>query len=540
MPPAAQPARRLLLVDDDVAKRYVMATWLRRAGHGVVEAGTGREALASVAGSEIVVLDVNLPDMSGFEVCRAIKSDPATAAIPVVQVSAAAVEVADRAEGLTQGADAYLVNPAEPQELLATVTALLRYFRARQQAERTASLLTRLTSVTLDINAATTFDGLARAAATGAAVIFGGEAVLIVVQPDGQLRRVSASAAQPVPGYRGGPVQMAGQIADLLLGPRETSAAAVVTASDWRALVPDSTLAGDLCVAVARTKPGHPPVILAIDAAAAPGNEEMQVQRQLVLSVALAAQALRSYAQEHFVAMTLQRSFLPSALPAVPGLTMAARYIPASDTAAVGGDFYEALTWGDKLLIAIGDVQGHSLHAATVMGELRHALRAFAAENHHPETISRLVNDVLQRYHPNIVATLCLVLVDPPTGELTLINCGHIPPLIVADGVAQFLGQGGLMLGLPMHDPHTVTAVLPAGGTILLITDGLVEERRLPLDDNLERLRAAAETVSSAPAEAFVNHLMALFGPREDDVAMIALRRTDDARRQVRSAAGDI
>jgi DNA-binding response OmpR family regulator len=128
----------LLLVDDDEAKRYVLATWLRRAGHTVTEAQTGQEALHMVGAAELVLLDVNLPDMSGFEVCRLIKSDPQTAGIPVIQVSATAVGVADRAHGLTQGADAYLIEPSEPEELLATVTAALRYSRARHRAERTA------------------------------------------------------------------------------------------------------------------------------------------------------------------------------------------------------------------------------------------------------------------------------------------------------------------------------------------------------------------------------------------------------------------
>ena len=223
--------------------------------------------------------------------------------------------------------------------------------------------------------------------------------------------------------------------------------------------------------------------------------------------------------------MTLQRSFLPSALPAVPGLEMAVRYIPASDQAEVGGDFYEALAWQDKTLLAIGDVQGHSLRAATVMGELRHALRAFASEGHSPLAITGLINDVLRRYHPNIVATLCLALLDPVTGELDLVNCGHIPPLVVNDGVASYVGQGGLILGLPMHEPYAHQAFLSPGGTALLMTDGLIEERRVLLDDNMDKLRLAAQEASAADIEAFTNHLMSLFGPREDDVAMIAVRR---------------
>ena len=139
-----EAAGTLLLVDDDEAKRYLLGTWLRRAGHTVTEAETGRDALVRLDGIELVLLDVNLPDMSGYEVCRLIKGDPRTAAIPVIQVSATAVEVADRAHGLTQGADAYLIEPTEPAELLATVTAALRYYRARQRAERTASRLAAL------------------------------------------------------------------------------------------------------------------------------------------------------------------------------------------------------------------------------------------------------------------------------------------------------------------------------------------------------------------------------------------------------------
>jgi serine phosphatase RsbU (regulator of sigma subunit) len=278
---------------------------------------------------------------------------------------------------------------------------------------------------------------------------------------------------------------------------------------------------------MARTRPDRPPIGVAVALDNVPGPEEMQIQRQLALSFALAVEALRSYAEEHLIAMTLQRSFLPASLPSLSGLEMAVRYIPASDQAEIGGDFYEGLCLPDgRVLIAIGDVQGHSLRAATVMGELRHALRAFAAEGHGPTEISGLVNDVLQRYHENVIATICLALVDLGSGELDLVNCGHIPALIIDGQTAVYRGQGGLMLGLPVHDPHTERLVLPPHGTLLMITDGLVEERKALLDQNMEKLRLAAIEVSGSDLEAFVNHLMALFGPRDDDVAMIALRRT--------------
>jgi serine phosphatase RsbU (regulator of sigma subunit)/DNA-binding NarL/FixJ family response regulator len=525
----SEAAGTLLLVDDDEAKRYLLGTWLRRAGHTVTEAETGRDAMRLLDGIELVLLDVNLPDISGYEVCRLIKGDPRTAAIPVIQVSATAVEVADRAHGLTQGADAYLIEPTEPAELLATVTAALRYYRARQRAERTASRLAALASATLDINAAETFDGLAAAAAIAAARIFSVHAVLTVEMPDGQDRRVAATPGSPGTVRRGGKPGLASRVAERVLGQSQVSGIASLSAEEWLRIVPDSTLQVDVCVAAARVKPGKPAAALAVDYAGIAGDEDMQILSQLTQSVALGLEALRSFAEEHLVALTLQRSFLPATLPAIPGVSMAFRYLPASDQAAVGGDFYEALPWRDGVLVVIGDVQGHSLHAATVMGELRHALRAFVSEGHPPVAITGLVNDVLRRYHPGLIATLCLVLLDPANGELTIVNCGHMPPLLV-DGqggpVAAFVGEGGLMLGLTRHDPHVETALLPAGGTLLLFTDGLVEDRAVNLDDNLERLRVVALQAANADVEAFANRVMSALGSSEDDVAMIVARRT--------------
>jgi serine phosphatase RsbU (regulator of sigma subunit)/DNA-binding NarL/FixJ family response regulator len=516
----------LLLVEDDEAKRYVLATWLRRAGHTVTEVGTGTEALAMVASAELVVLDVHLPDMTGFEVCRRIKDDPETAAIPVIQVSATAVEVSDRAHGLTQGADAYLTDPTEPEELLALVTAALRYHRARQRAERTARLLSGLTTVTMEINAAETFDGLARAAARGAARIFGTEAVLTLQMPDGQIRRVAGSPERAETASRGGAADMADRVAErAALGPRHIVAIAAVDKEDWQRIVPDTTLRTDVYVAAARTKPDKPPVALIVPREGLDSEEERQILRQLVQSVALGVDALRSYAEEHLIALTLQRSFLPTALPAIPELAMAVRYMPASDAAQVGGDFYEALEVGDRVLIAIGDVQGHSLRAAVIMGELRHALRAFASEGHPPLVITRLLNNVLVRYHPDIIATLSLVLLHPATGELELVSCGHIPMLLVADTGATYHGEGGILLGVHRHKPFRETAVLPPGGTLVLVTDGLIEDRGISLDVNLDKLRVAAEASRDADVETLSNQLISMFGSREDDVAMIVVRR---------------
>jgi serine phosphatase RsbU (regulator of sigma subunit)/DNA-binding NarL/FixJ family response regulator len=525
---AGGPPATVLVVDDSEAKRYLLASWLRRDGYAVAEAATGAGALAAIRerGADLVVLDIRLPDLSGTEVCERLKADPVTAVIPVIQVSAIHVASADRARGLQRGADAYLAEPIEPEEFLATVTAALRSSRARRQAEQSASRLKALTEVTMAINAAPTFDALARAAAAGAANIFAGPVGLVVVLPEGQLRRIRGLPGAE-PRQMGGPVELAQTLADRVLDARAAEAVTSIPATEWHTLVPDTVVPGDACVAASRVRSDRAPVVLWVGAEVITGPEDRHVLLQLTQSTALALEALRAYANEHLIALTLQRSLLPAGLPKLPGVQLCARYVPASAQAEVGGDFYEVLERDGSLIAAIGDVQGHSLRAATVMGELRHALRAFADEGHPPVAMASLLNSVLQRYHPDIVATLCLVELDLATGTAEIVNCGHIPPLLVdpAAGHAQYRGQGGMLLGTPVDHPHAERVTVPPGGMLLMLTDGLIEERQVALDDNLERLRLAALEPGDPSLDAFTDRILALFGAREDDVALITLRR---------------
>jgi len=130
----------ILVVDDNEGTRYALARTLRRSGFEVWEAATGAEAL-QLAGNNpsLITLDVRLPDILGFEVCRRLKADPATASIPILQTSASFVQSSDRTQGLQGGADGYLVQPIDPDELVATVQALLRARRAEIVARELAS-----------------------------------------------------------------------------------------------------------------------------------------------------------------------------------------------------------------------------------------------------------------------------------------------------------------------------------------------------------------------------------------------------------------
>src|SRR5262249_55707247 len=168
---------------------------------------------------------------------------------------------------------------------------------------------------------------------------------LMVEMPDGQIRRTSASPERPEPRQRGAPRELADLVTARILADNGASGAVMLSREDWLALVPDSTLRCGICAAAVRPKPDRPPVAMAVDRAGVPGDEELQILRQLVQLVALATEALRSYAEEHVIALTLQRSLLPPSPPEIPGLAIAFRYIPASDQAEVGGDFYEALQW---------------------------------------------------------------------------------------------------------------------------------------------------------------------------------------------------
>lgn len=196
----AVTSARVLVVDDTEQNRYVLSMWLRRAGYDVLEANTGAAALAVAAAHpiDIVVLDVNLPDMSGYDVCERIKADERNAAIPVLQVSATAIQPADRSEGLRRGADGYLVEPVEREELVASVQALLRGAAAQRTALRLAWQLRRLNEATLAVNDARTLEELVVTIAREASALFGTEAIAVVLVDNEELR-ATASPGGPRP-----------------------------------------------------------------------------------------------------------------------------------------------------------------------------------------------------------------------------------------------------------------------------------------------------------------------------------------------------
>ncbi|MBU2667769.1 SpoIIE family protein phosphatase [Actinoplanes bogorensis] len=504
----------VLVVDDSATKRYLLVSWLTRAGFTVRQAETGGEALTMLPGSDVdlVVLDVKLPDMSGFDVCERIKTDSAYGSLPVIHVSAHAVDVVDRTQGLNRGADAYLVEPIEPDELIATTQAVLRYYSARRRAEALATRMVRLAEATLAINTAATLPDLLQAAAIGAQEIFGGPVVVLAEGADGE--GIAAVGSPPV--VREWPL------------PEETvevgSRVRTDDVADWDGVTwPDGE---SVAVAAARLRNDRPPIYVAVPASSQ--NPGFPVLRQLSQTVAAAVEAQRSYDEEHRIAVTLQRSLLQSHLPDVPGVELAMRYEPAGAQSEVGGDFYELTMLDGRLLVAIGDVAGHSLHAATVMAEVRHAVRAYAVEGHPPGVVLGLVNHFMRTVLPDDSATICLLTLEPATGKVRMASAGHLPPLLHTAEGTQFLAPHGPLLGINAARPaDDLEFVLPPGGTLVLYTDGLVERRDADIDVGLAALAEASGSVEPS-LDAYCRRLMVELGgagQQADDIAIVALRR---------------
>ncbi|MEH0937237.1 SpoIIE family protein phosphatase [Micromonospora psammae] len=510
---AGAPAT-VLVVDDSRTKRYLLVNWLTRAGFQVREAETGTEALERVGVDpiDLVVLDVRLPDLSGFEVCERIKA--VHPALPVIHVSAHAVDVEDRTQGLTRGADAYLAEPIEPDELVATAHAVLRYYQARQRAELLAERLTGLADTTVAVHAAPSFVRLLQEAAAGAARIFRSPAAVIAETFDGDCLAGISTGMDATP-----------KVVPWVVDDTGVPTGATVRVEDpasW-SLVPWPA-EDTVTVAAARLREDRAPLYVVVPTATQTARTPVLVQ--LAQAVASAVEAQRSFDEEHRIAVTLQRSLLPRRLPEVAGLDLAVRYEPASAQTEVGGDFYELVMLDGHLLMAIGDVAGHSLHAATVMAELRHAVRAYAVEGHQPGVILDRLNELMRTLLPNELATLCLLLLHPPTGRVRLASAGHLPALISAEGRVEYVQQTAPLLGVRAERPADLEFTLPAGATLVLYTDGLIERRDTTIDDGLAALAASATRVDD-DLDQFCQRLLVELAPPEihDDVAVVAVRR---------------
>ncbi|MCU1485777.1 MAG: peptidylprolyl isomerase [Actinomycetia bacterium] len=258
--------------------------------------------------------------------------------------------------------------------------------------------------------------------------------------------------------------------------------------------------------------------------------EDRQFLAALADTCAQAIERARLQEREHRVAETLQLALLPERLADPAGTRSAARYLPGTDGVAVGGDWYDLFDLDDRRIgIVLGDVAGKGVAAAAVMGRLRNALRAYATSIDGPADVLARVDDFAARFGNDDLATIVYAVLDTGTGELRYSSAGHLPPLAIrADGWSGYLqGEPDLPVGVSGPGTRTEHRVrLSPGSTLVLYSDGLVEDRRRSIDDGMALLTSVAGTTSGAGAEETCARLVqALVGDTggDDDVAVLVL-----------------
>ncbi|CAL9628404.1 SpoIIE family protein phosphatase [Streptomyces sp. enrichment culture] len=250
----------------------------------------------------------------------------------------------------------------------------------------------------------------------------------------------------------------------------------------------------------------------------------------LTASAGLAGQALmraRAFDAEHELVGMLQRQLLPRRLPKLPGAEAVARYLPTTSGLEVGGDWYDVIPLPDNhVALVIGDVQGHSAAAATLMGQMRTALRAYAAEGHPPDVVVAHANRLLVDLETDLFVTCAYVDVDLEEGSAWSVRAGHLPPVLRhPDGRTETVeAEGGLPLGVERQADFPMAPLRLQPGTVLaLTTDGLVESAGADIDTGLARFAAGLAAADPAHLGLVADALLGS-AHRSDDIALLLMR----------------
>jgi PAS domain S-box-containing protein len=519
-PPGATPDRpRILVVDDNADMRDYVATVL--ADHyAVTTAPDGEIALklATADAPDLVLTDVMMPRLDGFGLLAALHADPATMHIPVVMLSARAGEDGV-IEGLEAGADDYLAKPFSARELVARVRANLELDRARRtrdELQRSQSLLTqaeRLAAVgswEVDLSSGT---------------IRGSDQLLRLL---GYTRREFSTL-----NYRGSIAQMVHP--DDRASVREAVEAAIHSgvplAYEARLAARDGAerwirVRGELTC----DEQGNPRTLRGF-------MQDISQQRRAEQALAAAAAAREAAEREHRIADALQRSLLPGSDFASEHMEVATYYQAGVEGTRVGGDWYDAIDLGaGRTALVIGDVAGRGVRAASVMGQLRAAVRAYARLDLPPAEVLELLDAMVRELAPGQLVTCIYGVFDPTERELRYANAGHLPPLLAlpGQGARRLPGATGPPLGVGSlrFDEHR--QALRTGAVVAFYTDGLVERRDRDLDVGIDALaayvNADGDGVGSLPGT--LVHSLAPAGS-EDDIAILIARIGDDSEQRI-------
>jgi PAS domain S-box-containing protein len=407
----------------------------------------------------------------------------------------------------------FITDVTEQLRRQAEREALLREQAARAEAEHVTELVGGMQALVDAALAHRTLDGILRELVIQVCGVLDTDAATIYLADEDERLSVGASTPDDISG--------GDDFANTVAEAREAMISHDDPAAEGGALIGVPLLADGEVTGVLVASATPPRVF---------GGEDLTLLRLAAERVGLAIAHARVYEREHRIAETLQRSLLPERLPTLPGLDVAARYLPAAAEAEVGGDWYDVIPMaGGAVGLVMGDVAGKGLAGATMVGRLRSALRAYALEGHDGARVVEQLNRLLwTEAEDSQMATMLYVIVDPAASSVRWVNAGHPAPLMVVGGEPGFLdGAGSVPLGvLPFPTYEEASAPMAPGNTLLLYTDGLVERPGENIDDGMAELAARVREAPEDP-DALCDHLLATLVPAGgamDDVAILTLR----------------
>src|SRR3954451_15425132 len=502
-----------------------------------------RGALEYVRRTEVgcLLLDLGLPDATGIEGVRALQE--VAPQVPIVVLTGLDDDQL-ALDAMHAGAQDYLVKGRADADLITRSiryaierarserhrTDLLRERTARAKAEAMAGTISRLERLTEAALANLSLDELLHELLGHVCELLSTDtAAILLLDDDRQVLEVRAER-----GLRGE--------ADARFTVPVGAGFVGRIVSERRSIVVDDVAKADVLSPILRQEVksllGVPLLaedrIIGVMHVGTIERREVSAEDTVVLQLASdrAARAIeraRRFQQEHDTAVTLQRSLLPDRLPDLPGLALAARYLPGAAGTEVGGDWYDVIPLADgRVGIVMGDVVGRGIPAASLMGQLRNGLRAYAVEGHNPAGVVERLDRLVQALNAGRMATLLYMVLEPDGRNAIFANAGHLPLLVVADGSEPTLLEGvrSVPLGvLPYATFEEAETQLAPGSTLVLYTDGLVEERGISIETRLEDLMRVATTPFEGPNELCERLLRELLpeGPGVDDVALLAL-----------------
>src|SRR5256714_5656563 len=527
---AAERRPRVLLVDDRADNLLALQAVLEPLGLDMTTATSGEEALRRLLSEEfsLIVLDVQMPGLDGFETARLIKLREKTRHIPIIFLTAISGAEEHHLEGYASGAIDYVYKPFEPAILRAKVAALVELMGVKQRLEQ--EVAERTASEQRLAESEDRYRSLVEHAP---------EAIVVLDLETGRFVEANPQAERLLGMTR---TQLCG------VGPSEVTAPMQPgdAASSWieRALSDDR----DPFEWSLRSGAGTP-VLCEVRLLELPASGRRLVRGSLIditerrrveQAAAEIAERERALRQTQQIAQTLQRSLLPERLPEIPGMGIAVRYLPGSDGLEVGGDWYDVIPIPSGAVgLAIGDVVGRGLHAAATMGQLRTALRAYALDDESPERVIGRLGGLATVLPEAEMTTLIYAVYQPEAGMLSYMCAGHPPPLLLhPGGTASFLCEGRVTpLGVPTFGTPEGIVVLEPGSVLILYTDGLVERPGSTLDEGLQALADVVEGVSGADPEAMCEAITAAMigdaAPR-DDVALLVISCVHALTREIR------